>query len=272
MLTDSTIEVYTKMQFEVVTYTSQKGLHHFSKHKLYNTWRMMNVRCYDCRHKSYHRYGGRGIEVCLEWRWDNPRGFTNFLKCVGERPEGTTLDKINNDSHYQPNNVRWVDKKTQQNNIGVSIRSSTGELGICEHSNALYVQVSLFGKSTIVGVFNLDQMEMAKERNKLIREIRRKQGDQAAYDFYLSLVNRTPSGKVIRRNKESSFYGVARKRNKWRAFTNEVVDGKLKQIGLGVFISEVEAFIAVLDRMKLTGAISEEYYELEKSNSLRYRG
>ena len=261
---------YTREFLGEVAHTKQTLVDGYSSHKLYPTWRMMNVRCYDDRHVSYHRYGGRGITVCKEWRWDNKHGFYNFLKDVGERPVNTTLDKIDNDSHYQPNNVRWADKKTQQNNIGVSNRSSTGELGIYEHLNALYVQVSLFGKSTIVGVFNLDQMEMAKERNKIIREIRGKQGDQAAYDFYLSLVNRTPSGKVIRRNKESSFYGVARKRNKWRAFTNEVVDGKLKQIGLGVFISEVEAFIAVLDRMKFTGAISEEYYELEKSNSLRY--
>lgn len=66
-----------------IEYAKQVGMVYPFKHKLYPTWRMMNVRCYDDRHKAYHRYGGRGITVCEEWRWDNPLAFVNFIKDVG---------------------------------------------------------------------------------------------------------------------------------------------------------------------------------------------
>ena len=84
-------------------------------HYLYETWHGMMARCYNENASGYPHYGGRGITVC-EW-WHDSDVFLEFCDVVlGERPEGYTLDRINNDKGYFPENVRWADKKTQQNN------------------------------------------------------------------------------------------------------------------------------------------------------------
>ena len=75
------------------------------------TWRNMIRRCHDKRNASYKYYGGRGIKVCKRWR-----SFENFLSDVGEKPSGFTLDRIDNDSGYEPGNIRWATTKEQARN------------------------------------------------------------------------------------------------------------------------------------------------------------
>lgn len=77
----------------------------------YNTWNCMHQRCGNPVYTHYSYYGGRGIKVCS--RWDV---FENFYKDMGERPEGTTLDRIDVNGDYEPNNCRWVSRTVQQNN------------------------------------------------------------------------------------------------------------------------------------------------------------
>lgn len=74
----------------------------------YNSWRAMHKRCYNPKEENYKWYGGRGIEVCPEWK-----KFVNFYSDMGERPEGMTLDRIDPDGSYTPSNCRWSDYKTQ---------------------------------------------------------------------------------------------------------------------------------------------------------------
>ena len=71
----------------------------------------MHIRCTDKKHDAYKRYGGRGIKVCKRWET-----FTAFLKDMGERPLGKTLDRKNNNGDYKPSNCRWSDSKTQARN------------------------------------------------------------------------------------------------------------------------------------------------------------
>jgi NUMOD3 motif len=78
----------------------------------YSSWVAMRRRCENPRGAGYENYGGRGIRVCD--RWIN--SFEAFLEDLGERPDGMTLDRIDNDGDYRPGNVRWAAKDVQNLN------------------------------------------------------------------------------------------------------------------------------------------------------------
>lgn len=78
----------------------------------YSSWLAMRARCNNPRHTYYANYGGRGITICDAWG-----DFEAFLRDVGERPSlAHSLDRINNDGHYEPGNVRWATAKEQARN------------------------------------------------------------------------------------------------------------------------------------------------------------
>jgi hypothetical protein len=85
----------------------------------YVAWKSMIARCESRHYPSRHRYGGRGIKVCPEWRHDYPA----FLLHVGRRPSaGHSLDRFPNpDGDYEPGNVRWATASQQQKNKGLAI-------------------------------------------------------------------------------------------------------------------------------------------------------
>lgn len=85
-------------------------------HYLYKLWTATSQRCHNPNDFNYSRYGGRGIQVCPEWRESFEMFRDYVLTNLGERPKGYTFDRIDNDSNYQPGNVRWASKKTQANN------------------------------------------------------------------------------------------------------------------------------------------------------------
>lgn len=74
----------------------------------YRSWRSMLSRCENPSHDAYSRYGGRGIRVCEQWH-----EFKIFLADMGKRPDGKTLDRINNDGNYEPGNCRWATASEQ---------------------------------------------------------------------------------------------------------------------------------------------------------------
>jgi hypothetical protein len=85
--------------------------HGLSEHPLFFTWTSMLSRCRNPEHRAYGNYGGRGIQVCERWL-----DVRNFITDVGERPEGTTLDRLDNNGDYEPGNVRWASREEQRQN------------------------------------------------------------------------------------------------------------------------------------------------------------
>jgi len=79
----------------------------------YRRWRGMITRCENPRYARFKDYGGRGIKVCKRWR----ESFLNFLKDMGKRPDGMSLDRINVNGNYEPQNCRWASRKDQMNNM-----------------------------------------------------------------------------------------------------------------------------------------------------------
>lgn len=119
--------------------------HKQSHTKLHNTWLGMKSRCYNKNNDRYEQWGGRGITVCDEWKND----FVSFYKWSLENgySEELTIDRIDNDGNYEPNNCRWTNQKQQsrnrRTNINITIGNSTKTLTEwCEIFNLPYKTIN----------------------------------------------------------------------------------------------------------------------------------
>ena len=82
-------------------------------HPLYSTWISMRNRCNNPNNPSWRRYGGRGIRVCKEWD-----SFDQWLADMGPKPsKNHSIDRINNDGNYEPQNCKWATQREQLRNI-----------------------------------------------------------------------------------------------------------------------------------------------------------
>lgn len=125
----------------------------------YRTWHNLKRRVDSKKGHAYKHYASRGIKVCDRWR----NSFKSFYEDMGPRPEGMTLDRIDNDGDYEPANCRWADWSTQATNKRLSSASSSGYPGVHRHKKARWpsyrwhAQVTVGGKRIRLGYFHLPE-------------------------------------------------------------------------------------------------------------------
>ena len=102
--------------------------HGLSLNRFYAIWHAIKRRCYNPNYKDFVNYGGRGITVCEEWL--DVVKFIEWCDSTYPNDKGISLDRIDNDLGYSPENCRWVDKSTQSINQRMRRTNTSGYVGI----------------------------------------------------------------------------------------------------------------------------------------------
>ena len=126
--------------------------HGLSETSLYKRYYNMINRCYDPTNPLYEYYGGRGIKVCERWL----ESFKNFYEDMGHPPKGMTLDRIDFNGNYTPENCMWETKSNQSFNRRPRKSSKTGMSGVTISSYdppKWRVRISIGEKETTLGTF-----------------------------------------------------------------------------------------------------------------------
>lgn len=145
--------------------------HKQSGTRLYAIWQSMKKRCYNPHDLSYKNYGGRGITICDEWQ-NNFKAFYEWAQSSGYS-EKFTIDRINVNGNYEPNNCRWITNKEQcenrRSNINITIGNNTKTLKTwCEIFDLNYSMVNArYHRMLNKGELDLDKLFRANtEINK----------------------------------------------------------------------------------------------------------
>lgn len=132
--------------------------------RLFKIWADMKTRCYNKNCKEYFRYGGRGITVCKEWS-SCFKPFYDWAFASGYRDD-LTLDRINVNGNYEPDNCRWANRTQQARNTRKQKNNSTGVNGVTRESRTGHFvsQIAVNGKTKRIGTFKT--LEEAKNARK----------------------------------------------------------------------------------------------------------
>lgn len=136
--------------------------------KLHNTWKNIKLRCYNESHPYYSNYGGRDITVCDEWK-NSYETFKEWATSNGYNDE-LTIDRINNDKGYTPDNCRWVTMEVQNRNRRVLCATNTsGFKGVTRTSgsNTWNASITVSGKKIHIGVYSTKE-EAAKAYDEYV--------------------------------------------------------------------------------------------------------
>lgn len=130
------------------------GLH---KHTLYRTWSDMIRRCHEPNSTAYEYYGGRGIVVCDEWKSSVEKFIQDVEEILGEKPSPShTLDRIDTNLGYQPDNVRWASKSEQIMNSRKRKNSSSTYRGVSldKRSGKWKAVITINAEQRYLGIFS----------------------------------------------------------------------------------------------------------------------
>ena len=142
--------------------------HGLTQHRFYNTWNGVIQRCNNPKHKRYKDYGGRGIIVCKEWL--DVRNFVAWCDLTRPDTEGLSLDRIDNDKGYSPENCRWADASTQSLNQRISKSNTSGCVGVDfkPNENKYIARITVLGNRVYIGTFPLIENAIEARDNYII--------------------------------------------------------------------------------------------------------
>lgn len=145
---------------------ARKNIHGMSRTRLNKIWRDMKQRCDNPKCCNYKNYGARGISYCDEWRTFIP--FMEWALANGYE-DNLTLDRIDNDGNYGPDNCRFATKRVQNINKRPTLPNTSGYVGIKRHSSGKgwYGSVKVANKDYFTG-YSLDLLTAVKMRNDYI--------------------------------------------------------------------------------------------------------
>lgn len=134
--------------------------HGLSYHPLYDAWDAMMARCYNPEDKDWDNYGGRGIGVCDRWRT-----VTGYVEDLVERPEGMTLDRIDVDGDYCPENCKWSSYREQ----GLNTRFNRDYPNVYPDGVSWKAMFQWKGERYYVGMYATEQLANEALQSKLIQ-------------------------------------------------------------------------------------------------------
>ena len=137
--------------------------------RIRDIFKQMKYRCYNLNNRSYNDYGGRGIKICDEWL-ESLDNFYNWAINNGY-DDTKTIDRINNNGNYNPNNCRWVDRTIQSRNRRMQKNNTTGYRGVTynKRNNKYQSRLSVNNKKIHLGYFNTPE-----EASKAYEEAKKK--------------------------------------------------------------------------------------------------
>lgn len=141
-----------------------KYKHGLSNSRPYNIWCGIKKRCYNKKNLAYPNYGGRGIKVCDMWRED-PEAFYLWAISHGYA-DNLTIDRIDVNGDYCPENCRWTDRHTQNTNQKLRKDNRTGYVGVIKYKWGMFgAEIRIFGKKVHLGSFStIEEAVIARDK------------------------------------------------------------------------------------------------------------